>query len=101
MSSQNYPNQYPKWNKNWKNLASKMGLSVDRIKCLELMKNQRHHKQRGEKDLKESIYHGAVIRALAVGFTMQSPSDHSDLSRTKNLVIYGQSIVFSEFWSDQ
>ena len=28
-------------------------------------------------------------------------SDHSDLGRTKNLVIYGQSLVISVFWSDQ
>ena len=31
----------------------------------------------------------------------RSRSDHSDLGRTKNLFIYGQSLVFSEFWSDQ
>ena len=31
----------------------------------------------------------------------RSRSDHSDLGRTKNLAIYGQSLVFSEFWSDQ
>ena len=30
-----------------------------------------------------------------------SQSDHSDLGRTKNLVIYGQRLVFKEFWSDQ
>ena len=30
-----------------------------------------------------------------------SRSDHSNLSRTKNLAIYGKSLVFSEFWSDQ
>ena len=28
-------------------------------------------------------------------------SDHSDLDRTKNLVSYGQRLVFSDFWSDQ
>ena len=30
-----------------------------------------------------------------------SQSDHSDLGRTKNLLIYGQFFVFSELWSDQ
>ena len=40
---------FPKRNKNWKNLASKMGFSVDRINCSELMENQARNKQRGEK----------------------------------------------------
>ena len=31
----------------------------------------------------------------------QSQSDHFDIGQTKNLVIYGQSLAFSEFWSDQ
>ena len=30
----------------------------------------------------------------------QSRSHYSDLGRTKNLVIYGQSLVFPEFWLD-
>ena len=31
----------------------------------------------------------------------RSRYDHSDLGQTKNLVIYGQSLVLSDFWSDQ
>ena len=48
-SSRNYPNQYPKRNKHWKNLASKMGFSMDRIQWLELTENQARQKQKSEK----------------------------------------------------
>ena len=44
------------------------------------------------------------INALIINNMLQgrrSRSDHSDLGRTKNLFIYGPSLVFSEFWSDQ
>ena len=49
-SSPNYPNQYPKRNKNRKNLASKMGFSLERIKGLELKSKIKLVTSKEEKD---------------------------------------------------
>ena len=42
-----------------------------------------------------------IVKMDKLAQSQQSWSDHSDLGWTKNLFIYGQSLVFSEFCLDQ
>ena len=44
---------------------------------------------------------GTILQNTYTEQGRRSRSDHSNLDRTKNLVIHGQSLIFSEFWSDQ
>ena len=55
--------------------------------------------------LKYEAKSGEFIQCLNVLFSYLqsrwSRSDHSDLGRNKNLIIYGQSRIFLKFWSNQ